>query len=338
MTSLNDSLFGKMKIRFGTISIGLLLAGMFMWLAVKDVDLHVLKESLRSINKNLVLPFVVILSAFYLLKVKRWRTLIPEYIHSNDTTLATPMMIGFAANNLLPFRVGEVLRIYMAGNMLSAPKSLVLGTIVTEKIFDVIAIALIFVVGLIYTAINTASVGNVSNQVIISLLIILAAILLSVVLKWLVNKDSSSFTKYVPTALQNTICRIQINFASGFSAIKNKRQMTAVLLNSILQWLLLTICIYLSMMAVDISSASFSLATIVLGFLVLGVTLPSAPAFVGSVEYAFVFSLGLFGQDPEQAMAIAIFYHAVSFLWVLLLATLSLVLLWITRNWQLYRL
>jgi len=67
-------------------------------------------------------------------------------------------------------------------------------------------------------------------------------------------------------------------------------------------------CIYLSFLALNIE-ASFWLAIIILGLIVVGLTLPTVPGFFGTIEYCFVLGLGAAGINPSLAISAGIFYH-----------------------------
>jgi len=324
---------GLTNIRLGSLLLGLVVASVFLWLAISDVDYHHLNLSLQSVDRTYGLHVFVTLSLFYALKLQRWRWLIPSNIASPKMTLVTPMMAGFASNNLLPLRIGEIVRIYFAGKLLDAPKSLVLGTIVAEKLFDIIAIAVIFVAGVLVVTIKSASIDGVGIHIFLAMVIAIIAIATIIALIWFSKNDPVHLIKYIPKQWQKRLHRMVSNFSSSFGAIDSKRELIAIFANSLAQWLLLTLCIYYSIAAVAADLLNFSTAAIVLGFLVLGVTLPSAPAFIGSVEYAFVFGLGLFGYAAEQALAAAIFYHVLSFIYVILIAGICLAYYWVAIKW-----
>lgn len=322
---------GSVKLKLGTALIGLVIAAICLWLATREVDMNTLRESLQNTETVFILPFVISLSLFYLLKVHRWRSLMPEHIQIHRMSLATPMMVGFACNNLLPFRIGELVRIALAGKFLSAPKTLILGTIVSERLFDIIAIASIFVAGIIYTAFYNDFSDSVNKHVLISIFLIVTTAVIFILFQWLSRLDHETYLKLFPVRWHKHATQLILNFTSGLVAVKGKKQLAFILINSLLQWMLVTLCIYFSIAAFSTESSDYSIAAVVLGFLVLGVTLPSAPAFIGTIEYAFVFSLGLFGEEPASAISIAIFYHVLSFLYVVATACICVVCFWVSR-------
>ena len=71
--------------------------------------------------------------------------------------------IGFMANNLLPFRAGELVRVFAATKLVGAPFSTVLSSIAIERIFDGLAVVALLSVGLIASDLPAGvAVGGVS--------------------------------------------------------------------------------------------------------------------------------------------------------------------------------
>jgi len=326
-----------LNLKLGSVAIGFLLSALFLWLALRDIEFNSLRSSLQLLDLSYVFHVVVALCFFYAFKVQRWRTIIPKHLPTQAMTLATPMMVGFAANNLLPMRVGELVRIYFAGKLLNAPKVLVLSTIVVEKLFDIVAIALIFIIAVLFIAFNSATIGNTDVSLLMSVFVVVIASLAIATLIWFARTDYTRLIYLLPLKWQSRVNKLVKDFAMGLYELNGKRQIALILGNSILQWLILSLCIYFSLAAVGIQPLNYSTACIVLGFLVLGVSLPSAPAFVGSVEYAFVFALGLFGQPAEPALTVALFFHVISFTYVISMAGLCLMYYGIRRTRMLRR-
>ena len=65
------------------------------------------------------------------------------------------ILIGYAANNLLPIRLGEIVRALIIEKRYDIPKMQVMGTIVIERLFDGLVLA-------IFLAIIIALLGNSS--------------------------------------------------------------------------------------------------------------------------------------------------------------------------------
>ena len=105
--------------------------------------------------------------------------------------------------------------------------------------------------------------------------------------------------------------------AAGMGALRQPVLLVGIVTTSLLQWFLMSACIYFSLQAMDAvvpPSASF----IVLAATVLGVMVPAAPGFFGTLELSFVLALKPFMVEESRAMAAAVFYHIIPYLGVTL--------------------
>src|SRR5207302_1987252 len=78
------------------------------------------------------------------LRAYRWSKLMEPVKPASTGELLRPMIIGFFANNVLPFRMGELVRAHMAGKKLNISRTASLGTIVLERICDTLSFLSIF--------------------------------------------------------------------------------------------------------------------------------------------------------------------------------------------------
>jgi uncharacterized protein (TIRG00374 family) len=67
-------------------------------------------------------------------------------VKARFSTCARVLMTSLAANNILPLRVGDVMRVFTYAGDLNATPSIVLSTVILEKLLDVFSLALLFVI------------------------------------------------------------------------------------------------------------------------------------------------------------------------------------------------
>ena len=72
-------------------------------------------------------------------------------------------------------------------------------------------------------------------------------------------------------------------------------------------------CIFVALKAFDIA-VPMQTSLVILGLIVAGLSLPTSPGFVGTIEFCFVLGLQTFDVDASLALSAAVFYHSV--LWV----------------------
>ena len=304
-----------------TLALGLLIGAFFLWLAVRDVDFKQVVESLKHANHWLALPFLLSLGLFYWLKAVRWSYLLSPSKKIVPRELVPSMIIGFAGNNILPVRLGELLRVYMLSKEQHLSRSLVLATIVLERMFDAISILILLTLAMYFASVDATDLASV-RLLLLALVIITFVVSYGVALapQWLSDIVSATM-KILPERLQRLIVERFRHLQLGFAALRHRNKMPRILLNSLAQWLLMSICVYLSIEAFDLS-VSPPAAVLILGLIVAGISLPAAPGFVGTIEYCFVLGLGFFGVSASEALGVGVFYHAITFVSVTLAGTL----------------
>ena len=122
-------------------------------------------------------------------------------------------------------------------------------------------------------------------------------------------------TGFLPEAIRRAILHQLELAAAGMGALRRPGLLLGIAITSLLQWFLMSACIYVSLQAVDISVPAYA-AFIVLAATVLGVMVPAAPGFFGTLELTFVLALRPFSVEESRAMAAAVFYHIIPYVGV----------------------
>jgi glycosyltransferase 2 family protein len=133
---------------------GLLISGFFLWFTFVRKN----KQGLRPVNVDdfrsihLIAPMwiagVVIFSvAGYTVRCYRsWFML--RSVKARFYDCARVFMSSLAANNILPLRIGDVMRIFTYSGDLNATPSIIMSTLLLEKLLDVLTLGLMFVVAM----------------------------------------------------------------------------------------------------------------------------------------------------------------------------------------------
>jgi uncharacterized protein (TIRG00374 family) len=123
------------------------LAAFFVWLSLKDMDSKSwaqLKDALDRANYWLLVPVLLLLLASHWLRALRWRQLIePMGYEPSKMNCFLGVMIGYFVNLGAP-RLGEVLKCTVLARYEKIPADKLVGTIVAERAFDVVCLAIVF--------------------------------------------------------------------------------------------------------------------------------------------------------------------------------------------------
>ncbi len=137
----------KHIIRYAVI---LLLTGVLLFFFFRSVDWSNFFASVTDVNLFLFI-LVIVLSPFHLLtRALRWKYLIlPEKKDVRFYNLLAGQAIGFTVTLLLPARLGEIVKPLYLARKEKISEGFALGTIVVERIFDIIAMVFLLAVFLL---------------------------------------------------------------------------------------------------------------------------------------------------------------------------------------------
>jgi glycosyltransferase 2 family protein len=103
-----------------------------------------------------------------LVRAERWHQILEATgVHSTRADCYALTTVGYMGNNVLPARAGEALRVVLMSQRSDGSKRTVLGSVVAERLLDVIALVTIFVVT-VYGVLSTSEVLPTDHPLIVS--------------------------------------------------------------------------------------------------------------------------------------------------------------------------
>ena len=269
------------------ITIGILVSALFIYLAFRRVEPAEIVYSLRHINYFWVIPNMIIVLLTMVIRSYRWKYLLQPIREYDLGKLFPPVMIGFMANNILPVRLGEVVRAYSLGAKTNESRSSIFATVVIERIFDRLALLFMFWLVFLYIPVPQSIKKFGIFTFILNVIVIIALLVLKrkrdLLIKWTFRP-----LFFVPAKLRERIEYIVRKFSDGLLIFGEYRALGLIVLWSLVLWLVIALSNYFIFMAFGLYpnvAASF----ILLFFVAAAVMLPSAPGFVG------VFQAGVIG-------------------------------------------
>src|SRR5688572_22210955 len=121
----------------------LLLAGVLLVLALRGVDWKQTITVLTAGRLDFLLLACLIFNLGYFTRSLRWRVLLSAKQQIPPLHVYGATMVGYFGNDFLPARAGEVMRAVMLGRCTGLSSSFILGTILTERIIDTVAVLLL---------------------------------------------------------------------------------------------------------------------------------------------------------------------------------------------------
>ncbi|HEU0078995.1 MAG TPA: lysylphosphatidylglycerol synthase transmembrane domain-containing protein, partial [Longimicrobiaceae bacterium] len=233
---------------------------------------------------------------------------------------------GFAANNLLPARVGEFARAFSLGRLAGVPIGAVFASLVMERVFDGMVI-----VGLLFASMAapsfpaTAEIGGVDPRVAARVVagvtgaLALFLFLLAAAPERSVSVAERVADRVLPPSMRRPLVDALHSFLGGLGILRDPRLLLVSFAWALAQWLFLALSFWLAFRAFGITQVPFAGAVFLQSLVSLAVAVPSSPGFFGPWEAGAKLGLGLWGVPAGQAVSFAIGFHIGGFIPVTLI-------------------
>jgi len=296
---VNMKFSAKSSLRLtGGFAISLLC----MYLAVRGVNLSEVGSMLATMRPIYLLPSTALLVLAFVVRAIRWGILLAPVKRMPLSSLFASTMIGFMANNVLPFRAGEVVRAYSISRNEDIRISTSLASLVVERLFDGIVISL-FMLSLLSFVSLPAWLVNF-NYLLIAIYALLAGA--AVVLIWATKRDHTWERNWKWQAIIR-------NFTAGLEVFAEGKQILWSGVLSLVHWLLIALYYYFLFLACGFALSFFS-AVVLVVIVAIGIMLPAAPGYIGNFQYFTVLALSLFSVSREDAFGYSLIAHAGQFI------------------------
>ncbi len=299
----NFSLVSKDK-RFW-IGIGISL--FFLYLAFQSIEFDKFFKALKEINYLYLIPVTVCNIFTYVIRAWRWKYFFKHIKQIRFSSLFSAVVIGFMANNILPARIGELVRAYCIGKKEDISKSMSFATIVLERIFD--GFSLLFLFGVILFFCPFPQEITRISHIVIGIYLFATVMLISM---WIGKQSVIKLVEFLCTKLPNRLGKGIVehthSFISGFNVLKNGQEIALIFFYSLILWTVSAISFYCMFLGCNIHLPFFA-AVFVLIVIAIGISIPSSPGFIGTFQYFAVLGLAVFGIDKNTALTYSLVLH-----------------------------
>lgn len=294
--------------------LGLSVSAVCVWWAMREVrPAEVWQALTRADYRGFVVVMALTLLGFWV-RAFRWRWLISVDKPVPFGSLYRSTMIGFMANNLLPFRLGEFVRAWALGRRENLSKTTVFATVVVERVIDMITLLAIFGISLLLHPISShTEAGRLTNagaQTLVAACVGLTVLL--VVLERnpkLMEAVVKRLAAFVPERVGKRGVKAIDHFVKGLSLFRDVPRLLWVFLLSFVMFGAFAMCLQVSMWALGIQVPWYGGLTMLV-ITAIGIMVPAAPGYIGTLNLACVAGLALFGVGKDLAVPFSWFYWA----------------------------
>lgn len=296
---------------------------------MRDVNLSQVGSEIRRAAPAPLIIGIVVATASFMVRAFRWGLLL-----RNERGQPVPLWprwhsvaMGFMANNVLPFRVGEVLRAYAITRLGQVRFSGSIASLVVERVFDALTLVLLLSIGLLWSGLPASTVlagvtlRKIATVTAVGGLVIVATGAAIVARPSLLE---GLLVRLLPEGgIRRRLVSVANGIADGLGVLRSPSRVLALVAWSLGMWLASAFSFWIMFRAFDIQ-VPFAGAVVLQSTMAFAISVPSTPGYIGPFEAVIVAVLGLYGVPDTTAFSYAVTYHLTTLLPITLMGLWSL--------------
>jgi len=284
-----------MNLRVIQLVIGFGFTLIFLALALYRVQLGAIGAALAGANPLWIGLAMLLYATNLALRTWRWQLILRPVATIPYPIVARALLVGYGLNTRMPARLGELFRAEYFKKTYGLSRVWALTSIVIERLFDGMAVIACLGVGLFLASATGQNAGMLMNVMITGgvffSIIFLAAFCLS-------GPMTSRILGRVP-GLSAQLAMVQ----QGFKILHTWRLMEVVLITFII-YVPDTLTLWCLVKAVGLTLGVAD-ALVLVGAASLSTLVPSGPAFLGTLQFAYALAIEFAGGPPAVGVAAA---------------------------------
>ncbi len=306
-----------MKQRWPILLVGLLISLFFLWLALRDLHLGEVWATLRQAHYGWLVPAVAVYFVSVWFRSLRWSFLLRSSKRVSANRLFPIVVIGYMGNDILPFRLGEVLRAYVLWRKEAINVGTTLTTALLERLFDGLTMVLFVLFGLLFVPLS---------QFLSRLVLVASAVFFGALVAFLFLAARPTLLRRVAQALIGRLVPLRFRpplwgfvegVIAGLESLRSGRDVLALFGMTLWVWVIETFKYWLVSFAFDLR-LSYVGIMLMGGAVNLLTALPSLPGYIGTFELGIKVLEGI-GAPSALAGSYVLVLHAILLLPVTLL-------------------
>ena len=315
--------------------VGIAISVALLLFFIRQLEPGELKTLLAEASYVYLIPAIALYFVGVYFRAYRWQYLLAPLRRFPVHRLYPVVIVGYTANNLLPMRLGELVRSYHLARQENFSTSSALGSVAVERVFDGLTLVAVIAVAapwlLLLGAFDPVLLDDgagVSHTTAIILAVAVGAVFGGFLVFFTLLAVWPAFAVFVerllgllPTKLRAPALRFFRSFVSALGILSSPRKHLALVLLSLPVWLGEGSVYFLVSYSFDIGSYFDSTLAYVLAIALLTATsnlatgVPSAVGGIGPFEVVAQQTLVALGVGATVAGAYSVFVHLVA-LWL----------------------
>jgi uncharacterized protein (TIRG00374 family) len=284
-------------------ALGTAISLVALWLVFRTVDVGQALAILATASPAWIAVMAVAIAADMTTRAVRWRVLLRPVADVRLLRTFQYLTTGYAANNVLPARMGELVRAHYLGDREGVSRSTALGTIVVERVIDFTVLVAVAGGALVILGAR----GEIGSAVLVGVAVS-AALVIGLAVALVGHRLPGAGRIIAAAERYPRVRALAATFRAGIAVAGRPRTLVPAVLLSLLAWTCTIVTFAAGAQAVGIELAWSQVALLAAG-VNLVTAIPAGPGFVGTWELAAVRILATFGVAGDTAFAFALLVH-----------------------------
>jgi uncharacterized protein (TIRG00374 family) len=310
------------------VGIGIIVSAAGVWLSMRDVRPVEVWAALRNANYLGFVAVTLLTLLAFMVRAIRWQSLLRTPRPLSYDSLFSATMIGFMANNMLPLRLGEFVRAWALARREKLSKTTVLATVIVERVVDMLTLLGILGVALLVHPIAHGSrAWDLTRKGAMALVTLSIALTVFVVVLErkpdLMRALIAKIAARLPRSVGEKGIQALERFVAGLGLFRDLPRLLWVFLLSFVMFGIVVVGLQVSMWSLEIHLPWYAGLTMLV-VTAIGIMVPAAPGYIGTMNVACVAGLALFSVGKASAVPFSWFYWASQWLPVTLVGFIYL--------------
>lgn len=282
--------------------VGVAISIFFLYLTVSRVDLEEVARALSAVAPAGLVLAVLLVMLEVSIRALRWQRLLLPILPVPYDGAFRQLCVGYFANSVLPARLGDVARAFLAGDAFGLSKMVTFGSIVIERLGDGLTILLIVIV-LILALPEAAPLAALAIPVAV---FGLAAVALAAILLVVTHR-----TRVATTGVGRVVRVVTARLEPALAGLRTPIRFARFAALTLLAFAIGVTTFLVLATALGLTVAPLQ-AALVMGGLALSTAIPAAPGSIGTYEFVGVAIMTSLGFPAEESLAAVLLTHLVA--------------------------
>ncbi len=300
--------------RIARLALGFGCALLCVGLIVRQIDLSGLAAAFRGTRTRWLAAAFAMFCVGYACRIARWREmLIRDSPQLRWIDCAGPLLAGFATNNVLPFRAGDVLRALAFNRELGTNAGSVFASLFVERLLDLLMVLAVFGAALKASGLDANRIIGLAGSALFAVSLLIAVALFVPNAFAPIARRASSLATRLATDLGKRVAHQIAKAVETLEHLSGGRLMLRLIAWSALAWSSEGAVFWCTARAfTGLTKPSAGWLALPIG--TLATLIPSTPGYVGTFDYFTIRAMTLLGNPPVASAAYALLVHAL--LWL----------------------